>query len=199
MSDDRFLWVKMVIWNGLGGLSAVVGLVGLLVAGAFGIVEYRDRKATARASETLNMIEIWELRGAQQAYHSISTALEPLVVAQAPRIATHPDRARTIKRNIARRALQDAEAGAYDVVVQFFTRLSLCVRTDICSADVAKVFFGDTLVDFRDWFDDEIEKRRKIDRRHANELDWLICAMSDGVAPPGLQVTTPLCQGSGQG
>lgn len=177
MSDQRFLGIRMLTWNGLAGLSAVVGLFGLLMAGTLGIMEYRDRKKAAQASETLKMIEIWELRGAQDAYLSILTELRTLLETEREGIEANPERFKTIKRNIARRALRNAEAGAYEIVVQYFTRLSLCVRTEICSSDVAHAFFFDTIVDFRDWFDEEINRHRELDARHAIELDRLICQM----------------------
>lgn len=197
MSEERFLGIRMFTWNGLGGLSAVVGLVGLVLAGTLGVIEYLDRKTMARASETLNMIEIWELRGAQNAYLSISQALEPLLLAQRDNIEANPERAKTIKLNIARRALARAEPGAYETVIHYFTRLSLCVRTEICSIDVAQVFFLDTIVDFRDWFGGEIERRRDLDMRHALEIDWLICEMSKSDPSQASNVMRSLCAPDG--
>ncbi len=172
MTEGRFLGASMNIWSGISGLAALIGVIALLAGGAFGVFEYLDRKASARAAETLRMIEIWETRGAHDAYLSLSRALEDGLRATPASERRDASRADTLRDNLARRAIR-AHPGSYDSVVAYFTRMSLCIEARLCSAPVAATFFDATLADFRTWFSGEISRRRDLTPSHAVELDRL--------------------------
>ena len=57
-------------------ITALMGVLALVIGGVFGAYEYLDRKEMARAAETLRMIDLWEEAGARQAYQAISRELE---------------------------------------------------------------------------------------------------------------------------
>lgn len=173
MSGRRFLWMGPDRWEALGNLSALLGVVGLLVAGGFGAFEYRDRKQTERAAETLRMIEIWEERGAQKAYFALAQELEQMLIQIPEDQRTDPENAQRLRANLPRRAIRAAPPGAYDEVVYFFTRLSLCIEANLCSAPVAATFFDDSLAGFLDWFSVEIARRREVTPSHAEALEAL--------------------------
>ncbi|CUH76276.1 hypothetical protein SAMN04488093_10115 [Tropicibacter naphthalenivorans] len=154
------------------GLASLAGVVALIVGGLFGAYEYADRKEMQRATETMAMIEIWETRGAQQAYLDLSRALEKHLSDTPAEDRNDPDNALTLRDNIARRAMRD-HPGAYDKVVYFFSRLSLCVQASLCSEPVARTFFGDSLHSFKSWFEDEKARRRQWTPAHGRELDVL--------------------------
>lgn len=165
----------MRIWDGISGAAALIGLLALFSGGAFAVFEYFERKESARAAETLQMIEVWETRGAEKAFLQIAKALEEEVTAANETQQPQEDRLATVRDNIARRALREAGPDSYVTVSQFFTRLSLCVQAELCSDTVAMTFFSQTLSDFRYWFTEEIGRRRKTTSTHARELDWLLC------------------------
>lgn len=154
------------------GLASLAGVIAVVVGGIFGAYEYADRKEMQRAAETLRMIEIWETRGAQEAYLALSSSLEAKL-RELPQSQTQDlARADILRDNLARRALRE-HPGAYDQVVYFFTRLSLCIEAALCSEPVARTFFSDSLDGFLSWFESEITRRRVLSKSHAEELDVL--------------------------
>ncbi|MEM7730486.1 MAG: hypothetical protein AAF311_14665 [Pseudomonadota bacterium] len=175
MTEERFVRVPMRVWNGLPGLAAAFGILAVIGGGGFALLEYFDRKASARAAQTLEMIDIWDTRGAQTAYLEISRALQEEIADLDASDAVPDERVPIVEGNIARRVLREVGDETYLTIVQFFTRLSLCVQSQLCSAQVAATFFGETLADFRHWFRREIADRQKLTRSHGRELDWLLC------------------------
>lgn len=194
MSDKKVLWVPVWVWDGIAGFAGAISVTTLVGALVFAFLEYQDRRNSARAAETLKMIEIWELRGAERAYLSIATELADLIAAEGDDLPKDADELANLRRNLARRALRSADPGAYDAVIRFFTRLSLCVRTDICSSEVSEVFFLDTVVDFRKWFGFEVERRRGLNSRHAQEFDSLLCHLIEIHKSEVDQTIATLCQ-----
>lgn len=156
----------------------MVGIISLIAAGSFAVFEYFDRKTSMRAAETLRMIEVWELRGAQDSYLAMSAAILKEIEGVSASGMTEDDLA-TMRYNVVRRILDDTGSGGYDQVMQYFTRLSLCIQAELCSDDVAKTFFLDTLLSFRLWFSGVIFKNRYTSPSHAREIDWLICHMTN--------------------
>ena len=179
MSGERFAGISMRIWNGISGAAALIGLVALLGGGAFAVLEYFERQESARAAETLRMIEIWETRGAEAAYLMIAKALEDELSKAREIEKPADDRLEVFRENIARRALKQVGGEKYLALSQFFTRLSLCVQANLCSDQVARTFFNQTLRDFRYWFRGEIDRRRKTTLAHAREVDWLLCKFAE--------------------
>lgn len=157
----------------LNHVFSIVGVIALMAGGAFGAYEYLDRKETERAAETLRMIEVWETRAVEESYLRLSRGIEALLADTPAEQRQIRERIDTLRDNIVRRVMSNSEAGDYDKVVLFFTRLSLCIEADLCSGPVAKIFFADTVADFRAWFADEIERRRVLTPDHARELDRL--------------------------
>lgn len=131
---------------------------GLSLVAAFGIVlgvmEYRQRGALAQAQQTMNMIDVWELRGARDAFRDLSTALEQMIeadVSDAEREAARTNRQdyERLRKSLSRAILRkDGQMENFEEVVYFFTRLSLCIEAGLCDAKAAKTFFGDTLNSF---------------------------------------------------
>lgn len=173
MTEKRFLWMQTHIWESFVGFSALVAVIAAIAGGAFAIFEYNDRKQTARAAETLRMIEIWEERGAQEAYFALAGALETMLLELPPEERNNPANAERLRTNLPRRAIRSAPPGSYDEVVYYFTRLSLCIEASLCSAKVAATFFDDSLAGFLDWFSGEIDRRREVTPDHGSELDAL--------------------------
>lgn len=175
MTEKRFIGLPISVWDGLSGLAALIGVGALVIAGSFGVFEYFDRKSSARAAETLRMIEIWEVRGAQEAYLSLSSAITREIEGKDIPDTINAAELATLRDNVARRVLKIHGEEGYNLILQYFTRLSLCVQAQLCSAEVADTFFSDTILGFRSWFSGEIERRKKRSTSHGKELDWLIC------------------------
>jgi len=178
MKDRRFLKVSIPIWDGVAGQAGAFGIAALLVGGIFATLEYNDRKIALRAAETLDLIDVWEVRGSQQAFQDISAALRRALEEVGTEDAMTDTEIELFRQNLVRRAMLDPGPEAYDKVIGYFTRLSLCIQADLCSEDVANVFFSETVIDFREWFLPEIEARRRLNPGHARELDWVACRFS---------------------
>lgn len=175
MTNNRFLKIPTWVWDGVSGLAGAIGISALLGGGVFAVLEYQDRRAASRAAETLNLIDIWEVRGAQQAFQDIAVVLENAVGQAGPEANMTDDEVERFRQNLVRRVMLDPGPEAYEKVVNYFTRLSLCIQADLCSEEIADVFFSETVKDFTEWFAPEINKRRRFDPQHARELDWLVC------------------------
>lgn len=178
MSGQHFLGQPSHVWNAMTGVASLAGVIALIVGGLFGAYEYADRKEMQRAVETMEMIEIWETRGAQQAYQDLSLTLEHLLSDVPTEDRNDPDNALTLRANLVRRAMRK-HPDAYNKVVYFFTRLSLCVQASLCSEIVSQTFFGDSLESFQTWFAEEKEQRREWTPAHGRELDVLSALFDD--------------------
>lgn len=178
MNERRFLKIPISIWDGISGLAGLIGISAVLLGGIFATLEYRDRKASSRAAETLNLIDIWETRGAQSAFQGIAVVLESTLDGVELGNEMSDVELERLKENLVRRVMIDLGPEAYETVMSYFTRLSLCIQSDLCSEGVANVFFSETVTDFHGWFVSEIESRRRLNPRHARELDWLVCRFS---------------------
>lgn len=150
--------MKPIIRRGISLVTAI---------GVFlGVMEYRQRGHMAQAQQTMAMIDVWELRGARKAFRELSWELEKMIeasVSDADREAAREDsRSRNrLRMNLSRRVLaDDAQSKNFEEVVYFFTRLSLCIEAELCDADAAKTFFGDTLDSFMLIFRLSIAERR---------------------------------------
>ena len=179
MTEKRFIGLPISVWDGVSGLAGLIGVGALIIAGSFGAFEYFDRKKSARAAETLRMIEIWEVRGAQEAYLGLSEAIEREIVDTTISPDLDAGELVILRDNVARRVLHTRGQADYNLVSQYFTRLSLCIQAQLCSAEVADTFFADTVLGFRSWFAGEIVRRKKFMPSHGDELDWLICHFKD--------------------
>lgn len=178
MDEPRFAGCPVRVWDGLAGAAALLTLMALLVGTFLGAREYVDRKQTSRASETLEMIEVWETRGALDAYSDLNRQLTEMLKDIPESEVRNADKD-TLRENLSRRALRSSGQDGFERIVYFFTRLSLCVEADLCSAPVASAFFEDTLTDFLDWFGPEIERRRRLDREFGVELYELLEAFDE--------------------
>lgn len=190
MSGGKFLWVPMRVWEGISGAAALFGAVAVIVGGLFALFEYWDRQNAARAAQTLQMIEVWETRGAEDAYLALAKILEAQVKGVHPTEVQNDERKKMVRDKIAQTALASVGgADSYLAVTQFFTRLSLCIQADLCSEDVAATFFSQTLSGFRSWFGQEIEARRETTPNHAMEMDRLLCRFAE--ADPSIAASIP--------
>lgn len=166
-SDERFLFIESWRWEAIGGFVSVLGVIAAL----FGIYEYYQRVEATRASETLALIDIWETRGARDAYGRLSgeVAAQFAAVPKADMDAAGRDErlASRVTGKVATRVLETGEnAKAFEDVVYFFNRLGLCVEAKLCSGHTAEIFFDDTLTSFLNVFGGQIEERRKTTPRY---------------------------------
>ena len=69
--EHRFLFIDVWWWDALGGFFSVLGVLAAL----FGIYEYKQRVEASKASETLALIDVWETRGAREAYEKLSNEI----------------------------------------------------------------------------------------------------------------------------
>lgn len=157
---ERFCGVPMRVWAGVEALAAAIGVLALLIGGSFAVLEYLDRQRAARAAETLDMIEIWETRGAQDAYLVLSAALAKRLEALSDE-ELDPARTAVLQSNLARRVFAETGLEPYEAVDRYFTRLALCIEAKLCDEAVARTFFDDTVRSFVQWFASERVRRRE--------------------------------------
>jgi len=169
--EHRFLFIDVWWWDALGGFFSVLGVLAAL----FGIYEYKQRVEASKASETLAMIDVWETRGAREAYerlsNEIASGFADVPAADMSAAANDPALARTVSDKVAAIVLREEEnAAAFGEVVYFFNRLGLCVEASLCSQKTADVFFQDTLDTFIDVFGDQIDKMRESRPRYGEAM-----------------------------
>jgi len=169
--EHRFLFIDVWWWDALGGFFSVLGVLAAL----FGIYEYKQRVEASKASETLALIDVWETRGARQAYEKLSNEIASgfaeVPAADMAAAADDPALARVVSNKVAAIVLRKEEnADAFGEVVYFFNRLGLCVEASLCSQKTAEVFFQDTLDTFIDVFGDQISQMRESRPRYAEAM-----------------------------
>lgn len=175
---EMFLGLEIWQWDGLSGFITVIGFLSVIIGAVWAMFEYTQRVEASKARETMALIEIWEIRGAKDAYISLSREVAselPSLMAQAKQSSLPKDQARKIVYSkVSIRVLQKAENVAHvEMVIYFFNRVSLCIQANLCSAKIARVFFADTLDDFMDYFADDIRKQRKSHPGYGIELEKL--------------------------
>lgn len=119
-----------------------------------GVIEYNQRSRIIQARETMEQIDIWDNKGARDGYRALSRGV-------AAEVATLSEKEKSVardeggfafdllRRNVSRKILTNGKnVENLDKVVYFFTRLGLCVESELCDAKVARVFFDDTLHSF---------------------------------------------------
>ncbi|MGJ8617155.1 MAG: hypothetical protein ACSHWS_09955 [Sulfitobacter sp.] len=130
--------------------SATIAAAGGIILGVY---EYKQRGEMNQARETMTQIDVWDDKGARDAYRALAqdVALKVSQLSEEDKAAARDDRERfhQLRRNVSRDVLESSEnIKRLDEVVYFFTRLALCIEAELCSAKVAKVFFEDTLNSF---------------------------------------------------
>ncbi|MAZ17810.1 MAG: hypothetical protein CL535_15955 [Ahrensia sp.] len=169
--EHRFLFIDVWWWDALGGFFSVLGVLAAL----FGIYEYKQRVEASKASETLALIDVWETRGAREAYEKLSNEIASgfaqVPAADMTAAADDPALARVVSNKVAAIVLRKKEnADAFGEVVYFFNRLGLCVEASLCSQKAAEIFFQDTLDTFIDVFGDQISRIRENRPRYAEAM-----------------------------
>lgn len=160
-TDDR---MQNRIREALSYTAAVAALAGI----GLGIFEYLQRKDLARARQTMQQIEFWdEQAGPRESYRLLSRnvasvfASVPDAELAAARRDPDGDGVQLREKIVEIVFREDGMDDAFDDVVYFFSRLSLCVEARLCDETAAKVFFEDTLTSFLDTFEVEIARQAK--------------------------------------
>ena len=140
----------------LSYFAAAAALCGVIL----GIMEYTQRKALNRAQNTMSQIEYWDSQGARDAYRALNrdvqTFFEP-IRSQVETARENQRAAENLRRETVKAVLKrDGADRDLEDVVYFFSRLSLCVRAELCDHATARVFFEDTLITFLSIFEDYI-------------------------------------------
>lgn len=169
--EPRFLFIEAWWWEALGGFLSVVGVLAAL----FGIFEYKQRVEASKASETLALIDVWETRGAREAFDRLSgeiaAGFADVPAADMAAAAKDPAVARVVSDKVATIVLREEKnADAFGEVVYFFNRLGLCVEAALCSRKTAEIFFEDSLDSFLDVFGGRIERLRESQPRYGEAM-----------------------------
>lgn len=140
-------------WSLAANLITVFSLGFVIIGAAFAWMEYRGSQERFRAEQTLAMIDQWESGNYRAAYIRLRETTRDFYntvpTAQVALAASDRDAQTALDKHLYRQAFGDQlNATAVSDVVYFFNRLALCVSTDICSFDVARAFFDDTLSTF---------------------------------------------------
>ncbi len=155
---DKLFGISFSRWDVAANFLTVLAFLSVLVGGFWAVFEYTQRVEAGKARETMTLIEIWDTRGARQDYQLLVSEISVLlknIEAQAANSDLSPEEKKEkVLEKIRTRLLRDE--GAVDQIenlVQFFSRLALCVQADLCSDRVAEVFFKDTISSFLVYFE----------------------------------------------
>lgn len=158
-TDDR---MQKRIREALSYTAAVAALAGI----GLGIFEYLQRKDLARARQTMQQIEFWdEPAGPRESYRLLSRkvasvfASVPDAEITAARLDPDGDGVQLREKIVEIVFREEGMEDAFDDVVYFFSRLSLCVEARLCDETASEVFFEDTLISFLDTFEVEIARQ----------------------------------------
>ncbi|WP_186398823.1 hypothetical protein [Stappia sp. P2PMeth1] len=141
----------------------IISLLLALAAGLLAWFEYRDRREEALATRTLEFISTWDERGYRKPYSLLRDERKSFFdsLSQVDRRASHTDaRARS---NIYFRFYHNffkekRNEEAFNQVKFFFNMLSLCLEANLCSKNITKTFFDDTIRTFLDCFGGYLEE-----------------------------------------
>ncbi|MEO1554875.1 MAG: hypothetical protein AAFS01_00470 [Pseudomonadota bacterium] len=158
-TDDR---MQKRIREALSYTAALAALAGI----GLGIFEYLQRKDLARARQTMQQIEFWdEQAGPRESYRMLSRKVASVFASvpdsevAAARLDPEGIGVQLREKIVEIVFREDGMEDAFDDVVYFFSRLSLCVEAQLCDETASKVFFEDTLVSFLDTFEVEIARQ----------------------------------------
>lgn len=162
-SERKLLGLAVWRWEAFSYLITTLGALGIV----FGVYQYLEQLEANRARETLAMIEIWETRGYREEFDALSGDIFAYwnnVPEQDLALAKANQRAAANLRKAFYREMIDKSASnvkRFERVVYFFNRLGLCIEASLCSADTARVFFGDTIAAFLSNFEPRIAEKRE--------------------------------------
>lgn len=158
--------------------AAVVGLIGLL----WGFYEYVQRREEGRVGQTLALVQLWEKEGYKASFDKIEGAIADRIdgmddaLKDALATASEKERADArgrIATNVAQQTI-GGQAGEVhvDTILYFFTRLAICVESQLCSSGAAHLYFGDMTSSFWCYFQPYVESRRESGSvRYGSELE----------------------------
>ncbi|MAM10258.1 MAG: hypothetical protein CML23_07290 [Rhizobiaceae bacterium] len=165
-------------WEALAGVVAAIGLMVAVPSFLFGIAQYSWHLEGERARETLEMIDLWEVRGYQDTFSHFTEDVEELL-AEIPtdelQMAAQSERAaNNIRLKIAEALLSKGENEEhFDKLLFFFNRLGLCVQAKLCSIRTAETFYSGTLNNFVDFFMPYILSKQDSLDGYAEPTLWL--------------------------
>lgn len=155
----------------LGQLAAVGTLI-------FGVVQYTTKIETDRAQTTISLIQEWRADGYQDALACLSD--QTLDLQQKARANSSKEEwdklnndagmADNLRRYITQSLFEAKDQtavcpppgneAAFEDLIEYFSMLGLCVESRMCSRKVTKIYFAETVVNFRSVFKLEIESRQ---------------------------------------
>lgn len=149
-------------WETLSHAATTLGGIGLF----FGVLQYYDGLEANRASETLQLSDLWETRGYREDFGvlrddviRLTNAVPQEDLAQADSNQHASD---NLRRRIATAVLAiDGNSDRFERIVYFFNRLGLCVEARLCSSETANLFFNDPISGFASYFEPEIVATRQ--------------------------------------
>lgn len=162
---DRDWRMLAYAWSGF--LLRIV----LVLGACFSVYQFLAAREEKRVERTLQLVELWEQDGYQQAQKALKTRLAALNAQYAALLGenlTQRERALIYDR-IGQQALTE-KGGAlpvaefqdhFDKIVYFLNRMSFCIEGDLCSRKVADAYFRDFAVSFWAYFSGYIERQRK--------------------------------------
>jgi hypothetical protein len=153
----KFLGIGLEAWSLIANLVTIVSLLLALAAGLLAWLEYRDRREEALATRTLEFISTWDERGYRRPYSLLRDQRKIFFdsLSQADRLAAHNDaraRSNVYFHFYSAFFKNEQNEEAFNQVKFFFNMLSLCLEANLCSKNISKTFFDDTIKTFLDCF-----------------------------------------------
>lgn len=174
--QHNFLGLPVWKWGVLSDVVSVVGVLGVLCAVLgvlFGVKQYNAQLEAQRAEKTLEMVDRWikdEYRDSFVALREATVSAQQAVTTTLTSTATGQD-PETVRAGIVDLVLSEPQDAEHlDHVVYYFNYLGHCVEAEVCSAEAARTFFDDTLLNFLSFYEAEIDSRRERDGGYAEGL-----------------------------
>ena len=158
-------------------LATVIGVVGVLVA----VLEYAGRGEAERAEATLQIVDSWEDDGYRAKFEQLSTDLATSLSQMSPAEVEamgnlDPVEQAPLLTAIADNYMAANGEGTVDDLFYFFTKLSVCGSSELCSTHAVDAFFGEPISTFWLYFGPYAYRQRDLRTDFAEDVESYLLA-----------------------
>ncbi len=157
---------KMLPW--IGAIAGIVTIASVITV----VLEYRQRGHIEQAKSSIALIDVWEDKRYKEKYeiliNHIEKRLDEVDNEQIAALGKLPvDTQLTAFGKLGKQAVMgstrvEQTKKEIDELFYFFSRLTICIKTEVCSEDVSRAYFQDPVYAFWlyfNWFAKEKRER----------------------------------------
>lgn len=164
-------------------LTSAATIVGMTTA-VIAVLEYTGRGEAERAAASLSLVESWEDDGYRADFAAISNDLGRAISTMSAEETLAIDQSTEEDKALATMSLGDAYLARngverVDNLFYFFTKLSVCVRANLCSRHAIDAFFGEPISTFWSYFSSYVTRQRELIPKFADDVETYVATSDD--------------------